>query len=173
MPTISIDDTQAAKALRSVQVLARQQWAYDRQAYALEEYEDAGMAAIAGCVARYDPQHGVQFDTYTSQRIRGAMHDTAITYERWHQGRSWRKTKPRVELLRPPGGPQPDPVLRVRLLREVSTLSPCDGALLVRLLAGEELSEIAETEGRAYITIYMRYRHLLRTLRQRLGPAPR
>ena len=172
MPTISIDDTQAAKALRSVQVLARQQWAYDRQAYALEEYEDAGMAAIASCLARYDPQRGIQFDTYANYRIRGAMHDTAITYERWHQGRSWRKTKPRVELLRPPGGPQPDPVLRVRLLREVSMLSPCDGALLVRLLAGEELDGIAETDGMLYITVYKRYRHLLRTLRQRLRQGP-
>jgi hypothetical protein len=170
--TTRIDDTQAANALRSVQVLARQQWATDRQVTALEEYEDAGMAAIAGCLAHYDPQRGIQFDTYAEHRIRGAMHDTACTYERWHQGRYWRKAKPRVELLRPSGGPQPDPVLRARLVREVPTLSPCDGALLVRLLAGEELDGIAETDGMLYITVYKRYRHLLRTLRQRLRQGP-
>jgi hypothetical protein len=63
---------------------------------------------------------------------------------------------------------QPDPVLRTRLLREVSTLSRCEGALLLRLLAGKELADIAGAEGIAYITVYKRYRHLLKALKRRL-----
>jgi hypothetical protein len=63
---------------------------------------------------------------------------------------------------------QPDPVLRTRLLREVSTLSRCEGALLLRLLAGKELTDIATDEGIRYITVYKRYRRLLKTLKRRL-----
>ncbi len=43
--------------------------------------------------------------------------------------------------------------------------------LLQRLLAGEELREMADAEGVAYITMYMRYRHLLTVLKRRLGKA--
>jgi hypothetical protein len=70
---------------------------------------------------------------------------------------------------------QPDPVLRTWLLREVSTLSRCEGRLLLQLLAGEELVDIAEAEGIASITVYQRYRRLLKTLKRRLAakaPSP-
>ena len=69
-------------------------------------------------------------------------------------------------------GPQPDPVLRARLLRELPMLSRGDRLLLQRLLAGEELEGMAEADGIPYITVYMRYRHLLKTLKTRLRPAP-
>jgi hypothetical protein len=44
--------------------------------------------------------------------------------------------------------------------------------MLLRLLAGEEPVDIAETEGREYITMYKRYRYLLMTLKRRLTRTP-
>jgi hypothetical protein len=58
------------------------------------------------------------------------------------------------------------------LLRQVPTLSRCDGALLRRLLAGEEFPDIAEAEGIQHRTIDMRSRHVLKTLKTRLRETP-
>jgi hypothetical protein len=135
------------------------------------EYLDAGLAAIAGCLARFDPRRNVQFHTYAAYRINGAVRDADAHYQAWRHGVNggpWKQAPPNADILRPLSGPQPDPVLRTRLLREVPTLSRCEGDLLQRLLAGEELTDIAEAAGVRYITIYMRYRHLLRTLKHRL-----
>lgn len=99
------------------------------------------------------------------------MHDAAEAYQAWRHGINvgpWKQAPPNADVLRPRQGAQSDPVLRARLLREVPTLSRCDRALLLRLLAGEELPDIAEAEEVKYITVHMRYRHLLRTLKHRL-----
>jgi hypothetical protein len=166
-----LPDTHARKALRTVQILARQQWAHDGYRCDLAEYEDAGMAALAACLARFDPQRGVPFPTYVARRIAGAVRDAAQTYRAWHHGHKGpgASAPPRAEVLRPLAGPQPDPVLRTRLLRTLPTLSRGAAALLRRLLAGEELGEVAAAEGVAYITVYMRYRALRQVLKARLG----
>jgi len=169
-----IDDTEARKALRHAQILARQQWRKDGERCDLSEYTDAGRAAIAGCLARFDPQRGVQFQTYAARRIAGAVRDAAQTYRAWRHGHKGpgASAPPRAEVLRPLVGPQQDPVLRARLRRALPTLSRYDRDLLHRVLAGDELDEIAKAEGIAYITVYKRYRHLLKILKARLGQAP-
>jgi hypothetical protein len=170
-----IEETQARKALRHGQIRARQQWQRDGARCDLAEYDDAGMAAIASCLARFDPSRGAQFQTYAEYRINGAVRDAPEEYQAWRHGVNvgpWKQAPPRAEMLRPLRGAQRDPVLRAWLLRQVPTLSRCDAALLQRLLAGEELRDIAEADGIAYITIYMRYRHLLTTLKTRLTRAP-
>jgi hypothetical protein len=170
-----IDETQVTMALRQVKVRAVQQWMKDGKRCDLTEYEEAGLAALAGCLARFDPSRNVQFHTYAAHRTHGAVQDADSRYQAWRHGVNmgrWKQAPPNADVLRPMAGPQPDPVLRTRLLREVPTLSRCEGDLLVRLLAGEELVDIAEAEGLMYITAYMRYRHLLKILRQRLQQGP-
>jgi hypothetical protein len=171
MPT-TIDETQARKALRHLQIRARWQWQRDGQRWDLAEYEDAGMAAITGCLARFDPRYGTQFQHYAAYRINGAVRDAPATYRAWRHGVKvgpWKQAPPNAKVLRPRQGAQPDPVLRSWLLRQVPALARCDGVLLRQVLAGTELQEIAEAEGVAYITVYKRYRHLLRTLKRQLA----
>ena len=78
--TTRIDETQAAKALREVQRRSAHRWQQDGYHCNLSEYEDAGLTAIAGCLARYDPTRGVQFHTYAAARISGNIRDAAQTY---------------------------------------------------------------------------------------------
>jgi hypothetical protein len=168
---VRIEDHQLRKALRHLQIWSHQQWQRDGYRCDLSEYEEAGLTAIAGCLARFDPTRGIQFHTYATYRIHGAVRDAAEHYQAWRHGVNtcrWKQAPPNADILRPLSGPQPEPVLRTRLLREVSTLSRCDRVLLLRLLAGEELVDIAEAEGVAYITVYKRYRHLLTTLKWQL-----
>ena len=165
-----LTDTEARHALRTVQFHARWQWHRDGQRCDLAEYEDAGMAAITGCLARFDPQRGVQFSTYAARRITGAIRDARHSYQAWRTGTgTWKRLPPHADALRPHQDDPTDPALRVWFLKPVPTLSRCDGVLVQQLLAGEALQEIAAAEGVAYITVYKRYRHLLRTLQRPLA----
>ena len=132
-----LDDTEARKALRQVQIRAVQQWQRESYRCDLSEYEDAGIAALTGCLARFDPSRGITFTTYAAYRINGVVHDAAEAYQSWRHGvniGAWKQAPPNADVLRPLTGAQPDPVLRARLLRELPTLSRCDAQLLMRLL---------------------------------------
>jgi hypothetical protein len=163
-----IDEIQARKALRTVQVEAHRQWLLDRKCADLAEYEDAAIAALTSCVARFDPERGVQLHTFAEPRIHGAVQDALAAYETWRHGRYWRDEKPWAQALRPP--PEPEPAWHASLLRVMPALDGRDRTLLLQILAGEELVEVAGAEGMAYITVYKRYRHLVRTLRNQLAP---
>jgi hypothetical protein len=154
----TIEDTQAVKALRHAQIRAHRQWQRDGQRCDLSEYLDAAMAAIAGCLARYDPTRGIQFKSYAEYRINGGLRDAAKTYTTWRRGGSRgtrTKAAPNAEVLRPLQGRQGDPIAVRWLMRQISTLSRCDGQLLQQLLVGDELTDIAEREAVAYLTVYM------------------
>ena len=166
-----IDETQATRALRELQIQARQQWVKDGQRCDLSEYIDAGMAAIAGCLARFDPHRGVPFDIYAAYRIRGEVRRAATHYRTWQHGRPsrWQAAPPRAEVVRPlRTSAEGDAVLRCRLRRLATTLPRKQAALLRDLLAGGDLGEIARTEGMVYDTLQKTYRCLLTTLKQRL-----
>ena len=77
-----LDDTEARKALRQVQIRAVQQWQRESYRCDLSEYEDAGIAALTGCLARFDPSRGITFTTYAAYRINGAVHNAAEAYAR-------------------------------------------------------------------------------------------
>jgi hypothetical protein len=160
-----------AKALRHCLAQSRQQWRHDGQACDLAEYEDAGMAALTGCLQRYDPSSGAAFSTYAYARMRGAIHDAPETYAAWHTGKYWRGRKPHADLLRPTSHDTGDVLLQRWFVRQMPTIPRLQRALLGQLLQGESLLDIAEADGVGYNTIYARYRGLLATLKARLLPS--
>jgi hypothetical protein len=175
-PTISggnlrmINDITARKALHNAQIQARRQWLKDGARCDLAEYEDAGMAALTGCLARYDPHRGPPFTAYAQARLIGAIQDASQGYRIWQQCPRPGRSRPALpaHILRPHMHPEPDPLLRQWFLQQIPMLSACDGQMLRGILAGETLSEIAEAAGLPYNAIYQRYRHLLSTLRKSL-----
>jgi hypothetical protein len=135
MQDSTIPDTDAAKIVRSVWVHARQQWHLNSQWCDLAEYEDAAMAALAGCLARYDPTRGVTFHVYARYHVKGAVQD--------------------AQQLHPAQDAAHDPLLRTWFLRQVATRPPKHATLLQQLLQGTDLPEILPRWKRSPISSYL------------------
>jgi DNA-directed RNA polymerase specialized sigma subunit len=168
--TIPISEEEAQQALEFIRILALKQWVTDHYSIGLAEYHDVGMAALSGCLERYDPQLNPSFARYAKIRIRGAMQDARKPYHTWRYG-AWRgRTYPApwVDVLRP-HEPQPtDTLFTAWLHQQARTLPPIQRAILTALLAGETRAEIARARGVTEGAVLRCYRNLLASLRQRL-----
>lgn len=61
----------------------------------LSDLIQAGLIGLMGAVSRYEETHGVQFEAFAAQRIRGAMIDELRTHD-WFS-RNVRKTQRRID----------------------------------------------------------------------------
>jgi hypothetical protein len=58
-----VNEQEAKKALQMAYALAYRQWKNDDERIALDEYQDAALTALTGCLERYHPA-GKSFSSY-------------------------------------------------------------------------------------------------------------
>ena len=125
----------------------------------LDDLIQVGMIGLAEALARYEPSMGVQFETFASQRIRGAMLDELRDAD-W-MSRGSRKLQKDIEgaihrleqrLQRPPRESEIAEELGMTLAQYHETLSRMRGAQLVYL---EDLGGKAGEEDEGFLDRYL------------------